>query len=238
MKTLVLYVFHDYIKRVNSFINKALFQDENVDFIFICNNKNIDFVVPAYVKVLKRDNIGFDFGGWSDGLLTNDLYKNYDNFIFANSSIIGPFMNPNYKERWTNIYLNRLTNEIKLFGSTINTINQPLTQSHVQSFIFAMNKETLEFLIKKQIFTMSAYCNTIQDAVFTKEILMSRYILENGWNIGCLHKYYDGVDFRFRKKKPQQYRKPFLDNMMQKHYENKLWIKEGLVFIKGHLYGI
>jgi hypothetical protein len=238
MKTLVLYVFHEFNKRVEFFINTALFQDENVDFVFICNNKNIEFQVPEYVKVIKRDNIGFDFGGWSDALLTNELYKNYDNFIFVNSSVIGPFINPIYKDRWTTIYLNRLTQDIKLFGSTINTINAPLTQSHVQSFIFAMNKETLIFLIEKKIFTMNSYCRTIQDAVNTKEILMSRSIIQNGWNIGCLHKYYGGVDFRFIKRKPHQYRKPFLDNMMQHHYMNKIWLKEELVFVKGHLYGI
>ena len=42
------------------------------------------------LKGVKRNNIGYDFGGWSNALLTNDLYKNYDNFIFANSSVIGP----------------------------------------------------------------------------------------------------------------------------------------------------
>ena len=114
MKTLVLYVFHTYNERVNAFINKAVFKDENVDFIFICNDKNIEFTVPEYVTVLKRNNIGYDFGGWSDALLTNDLYNNYDNFIFANSSVIGPYVPPNYTGRWIDPYLNGLTSDIKL----------------------------------------------------------------------------------------------------------------------------
>lgn len=234
MKTLVLYVFHEYNKRVNYFINKALFQDEEIDFLFICNNKTIDFVVPEYVKVLKRDNIGFDFGGWSDGLLTDDLYKIYDQFIFANSSIVGPFINPDYNGRWTDIYLNRLTNDVKLFGSTINTCKKPLTLSHVQSYIFAVNRETLDFLIQKGIFRMNSYCKTLEEAIKTKEILMSRHIIKNGWNIGCLHKYYNNVDFRFKTKQPQNYLLPFLDDIMYPTYKDKLWIKEGLVFIKGN----
>ena len=39
--------------------------------------------LPSYVKLIKRDNLGFDFGAWSDGLFKDDLYKNYDNFIFV-----------------------------------------------------------------------------------------------------------------------------------------------------------
>ena len=234
MKTLVLYVFHKYNKRVNYFINNALFQDENIDFLFICNNKNIEFQVPEYVKLIKRNNFGFDFGGWSDGLLRNDLYKNYDQFIFANSSIIGPFLNPNHNGKWTDKYLNRLTSDVRLFGSTINTCEKPLTLSHVQSYIFAMNKETLEFLIQKGIFTMNSYCKTLIEVVNTKEIQMSRHIIENGWNIGCLNKYYDNVDFTFKTKQPQDYSLPFLDDIMYPRYKNKLWIEEGLVFIKGN----
>lgn len=242
MKTLVLYVFHEYNKRVNYFINNALFQDETVDWIFICNNKKIDFVVPEYVKILKRDNIGFDFGGWSDALLTNDLYKNYDNFIFANSSIMGPFIHNDYKGKWTDIYLNRLTDDIKLFGSTINTcINTciikyktPKEMSHVQSYIFAMNFQTLEYLIHKNIFTMNSYCKTLKAAIETKEVKMSQCIIKNGWNIGCLHKYYNGVDFRFKNKQPDEYKLPFLDDIMYPQYKDKLWSKEGLVFIKGN----
>ena len=234
MKTLVLYVFHEYNKRVNYFINNALFRDDQVDFIFICNNRETNFVVPEYVKVIKRDNIGYDFGGWSDALLTNDLYKSYDKFIFANSSIIGPFVKPDYKGKWTDLYLDRLTDEIKLFGSTINTCTKPLSHSHVQSYIFAMELNTLDFLIDKKIFTMDEYCKTLQEAIDKKEILMSRHIIENGWNIGCFHKYYDNVDFTFKIKKPTEYSLPFLDDIMYPRYKDKLWIKDGLVFIKGN----
>jgi len=57
----------------------------------ISNDKTIPFKVPTYVKTMHRDNIGYDFGGWSDALLTDNLYEGYDNFIFVNSSVLGPF---------------------------------------------------------------------------------------------------------------------------------------------------
>ena len=40
------------------------------------------------------------------------------------------------------------------------------------------------------------------DVVNNKEVLMSRKIIENGWNIGCLLKHYKNVDFTFNEKKP------------------------------------
>ena len=99
----------------NLFIEKCIFYDENVDFIIISNNKDNKFETPDYVKTLFRENIGYDFGGWSDALLAGDLYEKYDNFIFVNSSVIGPFIPSYYKNNWTDIYINGLQNNVKLF---------------------------------------------------------------------------------------------------------------------------
>lgn len=233
-KTLVLFVFHVLNERVQNFIKNAIFYDENVDFIIISNDKNNRFEAPSYVKSLFRDNIGYDFGGWSEALLTNNLYKNYNNYIFVNSSVIGPYIPSYYKGKWTDIYLDGLQNNIKLFGSTINTCRNPLHLSHVQSYIFAMNKETLDYLIDCEIFSITNYASTFHDAIHNKEILMSKKILENGWNIGSLLPYYKDVDFTFKKKTPEEYIIPFLDDIMFPHFRNKLWNEYQLVFIKGN----
>tara|TARA_B100001175_G_scaffold248677_1_gene215554 strand:- start:10517 stop:11542 length:1026 start_codon:yes stop_codon:yes gene_type:complete len=250
-KLLVLYVFHIYNDRVADFIKNAIFKDENVDFIIICNCDPIKFDFPNYVKIIFRENKGCDFGGWSDGLLTNDLYKDYDNFIFVNSSVTGPYLDSNYKGKWTDKYINGLKNNVKLFGSTINTMTglencslfwntgtakyilhndkisptqnlhnvtrrykiglktnlhktkilkvkaNKLGYAHVQSYIFSINKEALEYLIEKNIFSNTQYTENIQETIIWKEIRMSRLIIEKNWNIGSLFKNYDGFDFTF-----------------------------------------
>lgn len=233
-KTLVLYVFHDYNGRVKNFIDKAVFYDPNVDFNIICNNKNIIYNCPSYVKKIYRDNIGYDFGGWSEALLVNNNYKSYDYFIFVNSSVIGPFLPSNYKDKWTNIYINGLKDNIKLFGSTINTIFDPLNKSHVQSYIFSMDKNTLEYLINCEIFSLTNYAKTFDEAIWNKEVLMSRKIIANGWNIGSLLKYYKNVDFTFISKKPEQYNFNFIGDVMYSNFRNKYWNEYELVFIKGN----
>jgi len=233
-KTLVLFVFHVYNDRVNHFIHNSIFKDINVDFIVISNDKNNRVEVPEYVKTLYRDNIGYDFGGWSDALLTDNLYENYDNFIFVNSSVIGPFIPSYCKEKWTDIYINGLQNNVKLFGSTINTIEDPLNMSHVQSYIFAMDKTTLKYLMDCAIFSMTNYAKTFHDAIFQKEVLMSRKIIENNWNIGSLLSYYKDVDFTFHNKKPEEYNIRFLNDIMFPEFRNSLWNEYELVFIKGN----
>ena len=238
-KLLVLYVFHIYNERVRHFIDKCVFEDDDVDFIIISNDKtNINMInVPNFknVRRLFRDNIGYDFGGWSDALLlSNNLYEQYENFIFVNSSVIGPFIPSYCKLKWTDIYVNGLRGDVKLFGSTINTITQPLTLSHVQSYIFSMDKTTLQYLIKCEIFSTTKYAATFNDAIWQKEVAMSRKIIENNWNIGSLLPMYDGVDFTFANKKPADYTTAFLDDIMYPRFKNSLWNEYQLVFIKGN----
>ena len=136
-KTLVLYTFYKKTKYVDSFIKYAIFKDPNIDFLIIINSKYARITVPEYVKVIYRENIGYDFGAWSEGLLINNTYKNYDYFIFANASIIGPFLKPEDTQKWPYIFINGIKNNYntKLFGTTINTLKNPFL-CHVQSFIY------------------------------------------------------------------------------------------------------
>lgn len=233
MTILVIYTFNIYKNRVHWFLNNCMFESNSVDFLIVCNDKNLEFNVPQFsnVSVLKRDDIGFNFGGWSEGILTNDLYKNYTHFIFANSSIVGPFLDSSFTGKWTDIYINNLINNCKLFGSTINTIYDPHLFAHVQSYIFSMDLETLQFLIDEEIFTTRKYAKTLTDEIISKEILMSRKVLDNGWNIGCLLPSYKNVDFTF-KTQCENDRNIFLfSDLMSTNYINELWTLNDLTFI-------
>lgn len=231
MRTLVLYAFHIYNDRVHRFINSCIFEHENIDFCIICNNKETNFDCPNYVKVIKRDNIGFDFGAWSHGLLENNYYLKYDTFICVNSSVIGPYLPPNFQGNWTDIYVNGLK-KYKLFGSTINTIEKPHTHAHVQSYIFSFDKKTLEFLIEKNIFSLTDVAKTMNEAIWLKEVKMSQIITNNGWNIGSLLKIYENVDFT--KKSLDEYNIPILNDLMYTRYRNNYWNEYELIFIKGN----
>ena len=84
-------------------------------------------------RYFKRENLGYDFGAWS---CADDLYKNYDTFIFVNSSVVGPFIPFYFDGKWSDIFLKGLNNNVRLFGSPINKEYR----NHVQSYVYAMKK--------------------------------------------------------------------------------------------------
>jgi hypothetical protein len=178
-KILVLYVFHEINERVELFFNKCIFKDDNVDFIVISNGYKENLNLPSYVKIIRRNNLGFDFGGWSEAILRDELYKNYEYFIFLNSSVTGMFIPDYYIDRWTSIFINGLNedNNVKLYGITINTERDPLFLSHVQSYFFCMNKSTLNFLIDRKIFILNYNTTNKDECIQQKEILMSNLAL-------------------------------------------------------------
>ena len=241
MKILVLYVFHEYNSRVENFFSNAIFQDENVTFLIIYNNLDgsISFTLPENVLFIRRQNQGFCFGGWSQGLLQDRLYENYDSFIFLNSSAVGPFLPRYSNQKWPYLFINGLQNNIHLFGSTINSLSyhneyNPLKHPHVQTYVFAMHKDTVEYLIECEIFSLDKMATSLYDAVHDKEILMSRKIIEKGWNIGCLHDYYKNVDFTFKTEVDDLCFLFLGDIMYQSAYNSKMWNPYDLVFIKGN----
>jgi len=232
-KILVLYVFHKFNYNVEFFIKYGIFYDPNVDFIIIINNETIQITAPDYVKVMNRPNNGYDFGGWSDGLLTNNLYQKYDKFIFVNSSVLGPIVPKFYKNKWINIFLDGLTNDVKLYGCTINSCGfdtcKPSQTSHVQSYVYCMDKNTLNYLISKEIFSQTNYINDYKQVVMQREIRMSREIINNNWNIGCVFSYYNNIDFRNISNIEAKF---FNSNIANGKYNNEIVHPYEIIFIK------
>jgi hypothetical protein len=278
-KTLVLYVFHIFNDRVKYFIDNAIFKHPYVDFVIISNgykDEKLREIVPEYVKIIFRENLGYDFGGWARGLFDTTsiteysnncqekyLYEKYKYFIFVNSSVIGPFIPIYCKKKWTDIFIEQLNlqninNNVKLIGCTINSSGsqvgvyiKPELGSHLQSYLFCLERNTLDFLIKEKIFEnefnidgtineeiMYKYKNmTFTDAIINKEILISRKIIENGWNIGSILKMYIDVDFTFKNKSREEYEKngvQFHGDIMYNYHFNKLWNLYDLIFYKGN----
>ena len=239
-RTLVLYVFHQYNERVDYFIKNAVFEAPDVDFVFMCNDLTFDIEsrLPHYVKSFRRENKGYDFGAWSDLLIKHGYaYADYDTFIFANSSIKGPFMGNHKDERWTDIFCNGL-NDVKLYGVTINCENfygkiDPTENAHIQSYLFAVKKSTRFEVIEDGIFS-EIYIESFPELITKREIGMSRVIIKRGGNIGCTHDYYKGVDWRFTTKQPSDYPIVFKSDIMYENSMDTLWTPDELVFFKGN----
>jgi len=220
MRSVVIYAFHEMNERVEYFFKNAIFRADDVDFVIVCNSKTLEFTVPPYANVIRRDNIGYDFGAWSDAVV---VYPNYDRYLFVNSSVMGPFV----PGKWTDIFFNRLTDEVRLFGPTINyTQGLPV---HVQSYLFCMNRHTLSFLQYVKVFSTSEYETNFEGAIFNREIRMTTAVLQMRWNIGCLLSHYQGVDWRI-----VPHPTTCIEDVTFSNGRGWRWTDEEVVFIKGN----
>jgi hypothetical protein len=119
------------------------------DFIFIINGpSDIDEYLPkesSNIRIIRRDNTCYDLGAVGEVLRANnrELFHKYKRFIFLNASIRGPFLPTWAKGCWSDMYLNRLSDEVKLVGMTYDC--QP--HCFVQSMIIATDSIGMNILL-------------------------------------------------------------------------------------------
>jgi hypothetical protein len=93
------------------------------DFVFILNGyTDAASIIPTAtnIRYVQRPNDCYDMGAYAEVLTGDDLYKHYKKFILLNASIRGPFL-PYWAENcWSDMYLKRVTDEVKVwfFSST------------------------------------------------------------------------------------------------------------------------
>lgn len=120
-RPLILYVYYEsVIARVNLgfFLRHGL--HGAADFIFIFNgDTDAHTIVPVErknIKVIRRANECYDLGALAEVLTANDwkLAKKHKRFIMLNASVRGPFMPTWSSECWSDTFLNKLTDKVKV----------------------------------------------------------------------------------------------------------------------------
>ena len=154
------------------------------------------------IIVLKRENVGYDFGAWGDALQKFQQISQCDYVFFMNTSVRGPYTQ---EEDWTQPFLSLFkTPDVKLVGTSINICSQDFSAfsyksrpvyPHIQSMFFCVDKEALHFLIKKNIFHVPSNLS-FNELIGEKEVGMSMHILDNNWNINCILPKYRDIDYR------------------------------------------
>lgn len=95
MKRLAIYVHYDQDGRVYDFEKYFLEQlSPYCEKIIVVANGEIQRLALSHItnlEIVKRANVGFDFGAWQEVILQNtDLLKDYDELLLTNNSIYGP----------------------------------------------------------------------------------------------------------------------------------------------------
>jgi hypothetical protein len=97
------------------FIRHAL--NSAADFVFILNGlTDAAAIIPNLpnIRIVQRDNDCYDLGAYAEVLQKDDLWKRYGKFVMLNASLRGPFMPYWSGDCWLNMYLRKLTEEVKV----------------------------------------------------------------------------------------------------------------------------
>ena len=223
MKTLIIYSLYEETSETDFFLKNGIINNLDTDYVFVVNDLNFkpsNVFLDAQKKLgsrcrlILRDNIGYDFGGYScvvDTFTKEGRINSYEYFVFLNQTVTGPFFPSWYKDpenNWAKLFTEKINQGTKLVGITINcfyhevirnenVINKRrLYSPHVQSMLFATDKVGLNLLVEYSIFDYPNIHTSKIWIVMDKEIKMSRIMLENNYNIACMLSCSNGCDFR------------------------------------------
>lgn len=209
MKTVVSYAYYETNRAMYNFdffVQTGLIQDPDILYIIVINGHNCSIEIPHHenIVILKRDNIGFDFGAHRASLdYLKSLYKDnipYDFFIFLNCGVIGPFVPKYHKHPWITNFTDGITDKIKLFGTSLVCFEYKAIVGkgpHVEGFCFCLDKIGLQVVLDdKTVFTNHL---TKTDAVNKGEYGLSKAILAAGYSLDCLLYKYQNIDWSDKK---------------------------------------
>jgi hypothetical protein len=202
MKSLIVYTYFsssssDY--NLDFFVKKELSYKDNIDYIIVINGYNysdhIKFPELTNLTIIKRENIGYDFGGHNAAL--ESIKKSYDFYFFMNSGVIGPII-PYYftLTHWTDIFIKKINDSVKLVGTTIVCLPENDSGGYgpkIEGFFFMTDNIGLE-LLKNQ---KNIFCNHQNkfNAIVNGEYGLSNCILKNGYSIDCMLPKYQNINW-------------------------------------------
>ena len=191
-KRLGIYVHFDKKGAVGEYVVHCLkgLQELVSDILVVVNGELSDEGRCALqvlgVDILVRENVGFDFGGWKEGIkyYGYDKISNYDELILTNNSYYGPIYP--FSEMW-----NKMDNiECDFWGinkhckiETKLHKNGPTRQlaEHIQSYWLVFKKQILASLVFKSYWEKLPTYNNMEDAITCGEVGLSTFFESQGF---------------------------------------------------------
>ncbi|KAF8862970.1 hypothetical protein BDZ45DRAFT_645212 [Acephala macrosclerotiorum] len=151
-KDLILYTYSESAsgrQNLEYFLKKGL--HGAADFLFVFNgNTTVEALIPdkPNIKIIHHENECFDLGTIGAVLSKDSFWKGYKRFITLNASIRGPFL-PAYSSGscWSDIFFDRLSDKIKMVGTSVNCKPSP----HVQSMLLATDSIGMSILLNPSL---------------------------------------------------------------------------------------
>lgn len=159
------------------------------------------FSKKRVVKILFRDNVGMDFGAYSDAMvfMRGQKRHGYKYFIFINSSLRGPFMPkwtpPSFHFTDTLTDFMRRDRRVKLASSYVTCLHapEPKVGPIAESLFFAVDRQTLHILEEDGIFGVRS---NKSDVIMQGEYALLEAVLKRGYRYeNLVGRYKIGLDW-------------------------------------------
>ena len=205
MSSVIIYTYFsspssDY--NLDFFVKKELSYKDNIDYIIVINgyeyNHSIQFPDLPNLTVIKRENVGYDFGGHKCALEhTERTFKTYDYYFFMNSGVIGPII-PHYftQPHWTHVFIKKINDRVKLVGTTIVCLPHYDSGGYgpkVEGFFFMVDRIGLNALLNQK--TIFYNHPDKRSDIINGEYGLSNCIFKNGYSIVCMLPRYQNIDW-------------------------------------------
>ncbi|MDR0782998.1 MAG: hypothetical protein LBE83_04475 [Propionibacteriaceae bacterium] len=196
---LLLYVHFNRFDRVEDYVVYQLQQLKPLfDTVVVISNSPVS---PADRErfdglsdhFLQRENIGFDFAAWRDGLnlLGWDEIVGFDELTIMNDTCFGPLHDFSrlYDEMQSrNVDFWGITTNVGLFDLITDTAGRHVeAPEHIQSYYVTFNQAVVRSAAFKQFWTSVKDHRTVSDAINDSEIRLTAWLVQHGFTFAAYH---------------------------------------------------
>lgn len=190
MERILLYVHFNKYKRVS---NHVFYQLEQLKPLFskilFISNSHIGEATKKKLQdefgisdVLERDNQGYDFAAWRDGMsaVGFEELKNYDSLTLMNDTCFGPLwgLEPIYKRFEADA-------QVDFWGMT-NFRKTKYFEEHLQSYFVTFKQQILRAISFQEFWTKVKDFTDVQDVIDHYETKFTQYFTEAGFTYQAL----------------------------------------------------
>jgi len=215
-KVLVLYHYFEKDKTyIDNFAHFLRFgYDSSLHFlIIVAGEYSIELPSLDNVEYLFTENKNFDYGGYCVAIKKLDIWQQYDFYFFINSSVRGPFLTDCCNQKWTDLFIEKFSDDVGIVGSVISITpsghsiakmyhekygrldrNSQLL-GHVQTTCYVLSRHALNQLIECSFYDGFDTLNK-DETVRDYEIRLSQLILDMDLNFQCMLPEYNQLDYR------------------------------------------
>jgi rhamnosyltransferase len=134
-------------------------------------------------EILLRENKGFDFGAWKDGILKDgwDKLSQYDSLTLMNDTCFGPIFDLD------KTYTEMENTDADFWGLTNNFYKGKNNSEHIQSYFLCFNKKVINSTVFRLFWNKCKNETLVENVILKYEIRLTKILKKAGFRYSVFH---------------------------------------------------